>query len=112
MTPVSLEAFLHEYRTTFPVGVDQPGQAALPTTMGRYGLRGTPSLLLLDRGGILAAHRFGQISALKLGAEIMSMIIGGTGSTSADSASGMNAGGRGSPSSPFRYCVTGVPITR
>ena len=37
LTPVSLEAFLHEYRITFPVGVDahDPG-VALPITMGRY----------------------------------------------------------------------------
>lgn len=70
MTPVSLEAFLHEYRITFPVGVDQPGKSALPTTMERYGLRGTPSMLLVDRGGGLAAHHFGQISPLRLGAEI------------------------------------------
>ena len=43
MTPVSLEAFLYEYRITFPVGVDahDPG-VALPVTMGRYQLRGTP----------------------------------------------------------------------
>ena len=70
MTPVSLEAFLHEYRITFPVGVDTPGAATLPVTMERYGLRGTPSMLLVDRGGVLAAHHFGQISPLRLGAEI------------------------------------------
>ncbi|MGH1355290.1 MAG: redoxin domain-containing protein [Thalassovita sp.] len=76
MTPVSLKAFLHEYRITFPVGVDKPGKAALPETMERYGLRGTPSLLLLDRKGGLVAHHFGQVSALKLGSEITSLIIG------------------------------------
>lgn len=76
MTPVSLEAFIHEYRITFPVGVDKPGKTAVPQTMERYGLRGTPSLLLVDRNGLLAAHHFGQVSALKLGAEITSLIIG------------------------------------
>ena len=75
MTPVSLEAFIHEYRITFPVGVDTPGKAALPQTMERYGLRGTPSLLLVDRAGALAAHHFGQLSALRLGAEIMSLLM-------------------------------------
>ena len=41
MTPVSLEAFLYEYRLTFPVGVDahDPG-SALPITMSRFQLRG------------------------------------------------------------------------
>ncbi|NHX27730.1 redoxin domain-containing protein, partial [Escherichia coli] len=76
MTPVSLEAFLHEYRITFPVGVDTPGKAALPVTMARYGLRGTPSLLLVDRMGMLATHHFGQISPLKLGAEIAALAYG------------------------------------
>ncbi len=76
MTPVSLEAFLHEYRITFPVGVDAPGKAALPVTMVRYGLRGTPSLLLVDRTGMLAAHYFGQISPLKLGAEVAALAYG------------------------------------
>jgi peroxiredoxin len=76
MTPVSLEAFLHEYRITFPVGVDTPGTATLPVTMERYGLRGTPSLLLVDRNGALAAHYFGQVSPLKFGAEIATLIFG------------------------------------
>ncbi|MCV2880960.1 redoxin domain-containing protein [Actibacterium sp. XHP0104] len=74
MTPVSLQAFLHEYRITFPVGVDTPGKGDLPLTMERYGLRGTPSLLVVDRNGGLAAHHFGQVSALRLGAEIASVI--------------------------------------
>lgn len=73
MTPVSLKAFLHEYRIGFPVGVDTPGaegKGPLPLTMERYGLRGTPSLLIVDPQGRLVSHHFGQISALKLGAEI------------------------------------------
>ncbi len=52
MGPVSLEAFLYEYRIGFPVGVDthdQPG--GTPITMARYQLRGTPSLILIDRAG-------------------------------------------------------------
>ncbi|WP_302478266.1 redoxin domain-containing protein [Ruegeria atlantica] len=48
MTPVSLQAFLHEYRITFPVGVDKQGAGPLPNTMSRFGMRGTPSLVLLD----------------------------------------------------------------
>src|SRR3546814_13136749 len=50
MTPVSLEPFLHEYRIVWPVAVDRHDDAAgIPVTMARYGLRGTPSLLLIDR---------------------------------------------------------------
>lgn len=69
MTPVSLEVFLHEYRITFPVGVDehQPG-VDTPVTMSRYQLRGTPSLVVTDRKGLVRASTFGQQSDLALGA--------------------------------------------
>ncbi|WP_083194281.1 redoxin domain-containing protein [Leisingera sp. JC1] len=70
MTPVSLKAFLHEYRITFPVAVDTQGAGPLPETMSAYGMRGTPSLILLDQAGRIAAHHFGQVSELQLGAEI------------------------------------------
>ncbi|MBS0565660.1 MAG: TlpA family protein disulfide reductase [Proteobacteria bacterium] len=70
MTPVALRAFLHEYRISFPVGVDQPGAGALPVTMGRFGLEGTPSLLLFDRAGSLRARHFGQVHDMVIGAEI------------------------------------------
>jgi hypothetical protein len=42
--------------------------------MERYSLRGTPSLLLIDRAGVLVAHYFGQINPLKLGADIGTLI--------------------------------------
>src|SRR3546814_4264852 len=45
-SPTSLEAFLHEYRIAFPVGVDPPGEpGGLPITMARYGMQGTPTLV-------------------------------------------------------------------
>ena len=71
MTPVSLEAFLHEYRITFPVGVDRhaPGDE-VPATMRAYGLRGTPSLVLVDRAGHVRHHAFGQVDELALGAAL------------------------------------------
>lgn len=74
MTPVSLAAFLHEYRIPFPVGVDRPGAGALPVTMERFRLQGTPSLLLFDRAGTLRAHHFGQVHDMVIGAEIASLL--------------------------------------
>jgi peroxiredoxin len=68
MTPVSLEAFIHEYRITFPVGVDmacEPGP--IPKTMAAYGLRGTPSTVLIDRQGFIRHHGFGQEDDVSLG---------------------------------------------
>lgn len=75
MGPVSLEAFLHEYRITFPVGVDElsPDRGA-PVTMRRLGLRGTPSLVLVDRRGHVRLNAFGQIDDLALGAQIARLI--------------------------------------
>ena len=75
MTPVALEAFLHEYRITFPVGVDEPGpDNGIPLTMQSYQLRGTPSLLLVDRLGRLRLNAFGHIEDLDLGAVIARLI--------------------------------------
>ena len=75
MTPVSLEAFLHEYRITFPVGIDahDPG-VALPITMGRFQLRGTPSLIVIDRAGRIRLNAFGQIDDLGVGATIARLV--------------------------------------
>jgi hypothetical protein len=75
MTPVSLEAFLFEYRITFPVGVDQQADGGgMPMTMSRYGLRGTPSLLLVDRSGRMRQHAFGQVDDIGLGAQVARLI--------------------------------------
>ncbi len=75
MTPVSLEAFLHEYRIGFPVGVDlhdQPG--GTPVTMTRYQLRGTPSLILIDRSGRVRLNAFGHVDDLAVGATLARLI--------------------------------------
>ena len=75
MTPVSLEAFLYEYRITFPVGVDaHDGRRSLPVTMGRYQLRGTPSLVVIDRGGHIRMNAFGQVDDLAVGATLARLI--------------------------------------
>lgn len=74
MTPVSLKAFLHEYRITFPVGVDTPGNGPLPKTMEAFQMRGTPSWLLFDKAGVLRAHQFGETSELLIGAKIATLL--------------------------------------
>jgi AhpC/TSA family len=80
MTPVSLQAFLHEYRIAFAVGVDAPSADArhpIPVTMQAYGMQGTPSLLLIDRNGHLRQHAFGAVDDLALGAAIATLIAEG-----------------------------------
>jgi hypothetical protein len=75
MTPVSLRAFLHEYRIAFPVGIDAPAvEGPVPQTMQAYGLRGTPSLLLIDRAGRLRRHSFGADDDLAVGAAIATLV--------------------------------------
>jgi peroxiredoxin len=77
MTPVSLRAFLHEYRIGFPIGVDAPGadpREPIPLTMRAYGLRGTPSLVLIDRNGDLRHQSFGALDDLALGAAIAALV--------------------------------------
>lgn len=75
MTPTSLEAFLHEYRISFPVGVDEPdGLGGIPHTMRAYAMRGTPTTLIFDREGQLRTHALGHLPDLRLGAEIAALI--------------------------------------
>ena len=76
MTPVALEAFIHEYRIPFPVAVDQPAEppARMPGTMRTYGMQGTPSILLFDAEGALRRHVFGVYDDLALGRDIGQLI--------------------------------------
>lgn len=77
MPPVALEAFLHEFRIGFAVGVDAASDDPadpVPRTMRGYGLRGTPSLLLIDRSGDLRFHAFGQVEDMVLGAVIATLL--------------------------------------
>lgn len=75
MTPVALEAFIHEYRLSFPIGVDKAGTDGMPETMKLYGMQGTPTILLIDHKGRLRKHKFGHEKDLVLGAEIMSLVL-------------------------------------
>jgi peroxiredoxin len=66
-----LKAFIQEYRLKFPVALDQPNSGSpIPHTMDRYKMRGTPSLVLIDRHGMIRKHAFGPVDDLRIGAEI------------------------------------------
>jgi hypothetical protein len=70
-----LKAFMHEYRLKFPIAIDQPNAASpIPQTMERYKMRGTPSLVLIDRHGLVRKHTFGSVDDLRLGAEIGALV--------------------------------------
>lgn len=75
MGRASLEAFVSEYRLTFPIAIDRPSKAgAMPETMALYAMQGTPTLLLIDRQGRLRKSKFGHENDIVLGAEIMALI--------------------------------------
>ncbi|MEL7448333.1 MAG: TlpA disulfide reductase family protein [Pseudomonadota bacterium] len=76
MTPAALEVFLAEYRVGFPVGIDRPDPAGgnIPVTMQAYGMRGTPTVVLIDAEGRRRAQHFGAHDELLLGAEIGALL--------------------------------------
>jgi hypothetical protein len=66
----ALEVFAHEYRLSFPIAIDMPGETAIPRTMERYAMQGTPTLLLIDRQRQLRMQRFGHVPDLELGFQV------------------------------------------
>ncbi|KXF83372.1 peroxiredoxin family protein [Enterovibrio coralii] len=75
MTPKALQAFIHEYRLTFPVAVDKPSEFShLPETMKSYQFGGTPTILVIDQLGKMRLNHFGSINELQLGAIIGSLL--------------------------------------
>lgn len=92
MTVEALRAFIHEYRWSFPIGVDAPGTPGGPSrTMTRYGLRGTPSSLVLDRQGRVRLHHFGRMDDLVLGALLGRLISIPDGPEDGDETSAVHA---------------------
>ena len=92
MNEGALDAFIHEFKVTFPVGVDRPGRGSLPETMERYALRGTPSTLLVDAEGNLRRHLFGIHDDLLLGAEIATLLAEAESEESSTAAAGAAQG--------------------
>ena len=90
----ALAVFLSEYRIDFPVAIDRPihGQA-IPATMQRYGLRGTPSMVIVDRQGAVRRIAFGAVDELAIGALIGGLLAEGAHEVAADAASPTAANG-------------------
>ena len=71
MTPEALAAFIHEYRLTFPIGIDAPAVTGpIPRTMASYAMQGTPTLILIDRWGRLRKQSLGVEDDMRVGADI------------------------------------------
>ncbi len=80
MGPAALEVFLHEYRVGFPVAVDRPSPDGdpMPQTMRAYGMRGTPTVILIDASGCIRQHVFGVYDDLRLGRDLGLLIAEAT----------------------------------
>lgn len=74
----ALVAFMMQFGIRFPVGIDrhdsEDQRGAIPVTMRKYHLEGTPSTLLIDQQGRLRLSHFGAIDDLVLGAHIGSLL--------------------------------------
>jgi hypothetical protein len=83
----ALEVFIEEYGWSFPIGVDAPADdgGPVPLTMRALGLRGTPSLVLLDREGRIRYEQFGALDDLALGA-LVGQLVGPPALTAPDRA--------------------------
>jgi hypothetical protein len=78
MNETALRAFVHEYRWSFPIGVDRPSQGqGIPQTMAAWGLQGTPTHIVLDQDGRVRAHQFGSADDLALGALLGRLVQSG-----------------------------------
>ncbi|ACA85789.1 peroxiredoxin family protein [Shewanella woodyi] len=68
MDKAALKVFISEYRLSFPIGIDTPStQGVIPKTMQEYMLRGTPSIIVIDKQGQIRLSHFGHIPDLALG---------------------------------------------
>ncbi|MEO8079387.1 MAG: TlpA disulfide reductase family protein [Caldimonas sp.] len=75
MTPEALQVFIDENRLTFPIAVDAPdGRRGMPLTMRAYAMQGTPTLVLIDRGGRLRQQIFGAGSDMTVAAAIATLV--------------------------------------
>jgi peroxiredoxin len=75
MTPAALKVFMHEYKIPFPVGIDTAQvDHPIPLTMQAYELRGTPSMVIIDRHGNVRLSHLGLIDDLHVGAILGQLI--------------------------------------
>ena len=75
ITPAALKVFMREYKIPFPVGIDTPQtEYPIPLTMQAYELRGTPSMVIIDRHGNIRLSHLGQIDDLHVGAILGQLI--------------------------------------
>ena len=72
----ALAAFVAERGLAFPIGIDtHDDPAGVPLTMARYGMQGTPTLVLIDRAGQVRRHTFGRADDMPVGADVARLLL-------------------------------------
>ena len=85
MNVEALKAFAYEYRLSFPIAVDMPAEVGpIPSTMDKYAMRGTPTLIVIDRNGFIRLQHFGRISDMELGSVLGQLIAEKSDSSDSD----------------------------
>ena len=74
-TPELVQKFLADSGIDIPVAYDKPNGEEMPVTMTAYELQGTPAMLIFDRLGRLRRHYLGAVDDLRVGAEVMGMLM-------------------------------------
>lgn len=74
-TQEEVEKFLAATGITIPIALDKPNGEGMPQTMKDYELQGTPAILLFDRQGRLRRHYLGAVDDLRIGAEVMGLLM-------------------------------------
>ncbi|MGH1486874.1 MAG: peroxiredoxin family protein [Cellvibrionaceae bacterium] len=75
MNELALKAFIHEYRIPFPVAIDQPqADSDIPLTMSLYRMQGTPTLIVIDKQGIIRLNHFGRLDDMVVGSFVSQLI--------------------------------------
>lgn len=95
-TRAALAAFAHEYRLSFPLGIDRQ-DGRIPATMTAYEMQGTPTLVVIDRNGVRRFQRFGHIDDLTLGSILGALLAEpfAAGEPDVEPAEGCDGGGCG-----------------
>lgn len=74
-SPDKVDAFLKQNGIAIPVAYDKPNGDDLPATMKDYELQGTPAILIFDRQGRVRRHYIGAVDDLRIGAEVMALLM-------------------------------------
>ncbi|WP_417543728.1 redoxin family protein [Marinobacter sp.] len=76
MTFDALKVFVHEYRLQFPIAMDMPSDSGpIPVMMKKLNLQGTPSLVLIDKDGVIRYTHLGSVSDMQVGNMIGQLLV-------------------------------------